>query len=98
MSSLLSSYASYFTQASRYLGSNVNNNFSSEKVNQDLTFSISLNENTLNLLKKFVGYSLFSAAVAGSAFYIGFHYAKRRDRFNYRIREESKNEQVKTNE
>lgn len=47
---------------------------------------------TLSLLKKALGISLASAAVMGSAFYIGYQFAKKRHRFH--VRETDKNDQV----
>jgi len=61
-------------------------------MNSDLGFSI--NENAAVLFKKLIGYGVLNAAVASSAFYVGYYYAKRRVRFDPRIREESKSEQL----
>ena len=47
---------------------------------------------TLNLLKKALGVSLASVAVMGSAFYVGYQFAKKRHRFH--VRETDKNDQV----
>ena len=53
-----------------------------------------INEHSFDLAKKFLDYSILSAAVAGSAFYFGYNYAKNRHRFDPRSREDSRNEQV----
>ena len=45
-----------------------------------------------NLIRKLVGLGVVSAAVVGSAFYIGYRFAKKKHRFN--IRETDKNDQV----
>lgn len=45
------------------------------------------------LLKKLVSLGIASAAVFGSAFYIGYHVARRRHRFH--VREADKNDQVR---
>ena len=47
---------------------------------------------TLSLLKKALGISLAGAAFMGSAFYIGYQFAKKRHRFH--VRETDKNDQV----
>ena len=46
----------------------------------------------ISLLKKAVGISLASVAVFGSAFYVGYQFAKKRHRFH--VRETDKNDQV----
>jgi hypothetical protein len=91
MSSIFTDYAtSYLKEASRFLTNNANTNSDVAKLDHHFVIS----HQAYDLLKKFLGYSLFGAAVAGSAFYFGFHYAKQRQRFDPRIREENKNEQV----
>lgn len=55
----------------------------------------SQSEQTLNIIKKLIGLSVASVAVFGSAFYIGYNFAKKSHRFH--VREADKNDQVKQN-
>ena len=97
MSSTFSGYASYLTNATGFLAANAKHNiFSSQtdKINSNFLSLSVVSEDSFDLLKKFVGYGVVSAAVAGSAFYFGYNYAKNRHRFDPRSREDSRNEQV----
>jgi hypothetical protein len=75
------------------MSSFLTNNFSNLLINSDLSI-FSINENAAVLFKKLISYGVLNAAVASSAFYVGYYYAKRRIRFDPRVREESKSEQV----
>lgn len=99
MSSIFSGYASYFTEqvTSRFLSSSaktLNDNF--VKSNSELISipALPITDQTFDLLKKFFAYSLVSTVLASSAFYIGFNYAKKRNRFDPRSCEDDKTDQV----
>jgi len=107
MSSLFSGYASFFTESSsRFLMSttqSLNKNLlaaDSPKISMDLsavTSSVTssvTSDHTFDLLKKFLAYSVLSTVVASSAFYVGYNYAKQRNRFDPRSREDDKTDQI----
>lgn len=96
MSSLFSGYASLFTEqiAGRFLTSSakeINDNVVEASSNQ---IAPMFNDQTFDLLKKFMTYTTISTLVASSAFYIGYNYAKQRNRFDPRSREDDKTDQV----
>lgn len=100
MSSLFSGYASLFTEStSRFLTSttqSLNKNLISTNSQQiGMNISSVTSDHTFDLLKKFLAYSVLSTVVASSAFYIGYNYAKQRNRFDPRSREDDKTDQVK---
>ncbi len=100
MSSIFSGYVSFFTeQTGRLLSSSsqaINDNLvKSSNLEQITADSLPINEQAFSLLKKFLAYSLMSTVVASSAFYIGFNYAKKRNRFDPRSPEDDKTDQVK---
>ncbi len=90
MSSALFEYNTLMAQVSKFLSSsfdnlNVNDLFkqNASTINKTLA-AVPLNEQTVELLKKVAGYSATSAALAGSAFYFGYKYAKlQRHRFEH---------------
>lgn len=96
MSSLFSGYASLFTEqiAGRFLTS------SAKEINENVVKASSnqiapiINDQTFDLLKKFMTYTTISTLVASSAFYIGYNYAKQRNRFDPRSREDDKTDQI----
>jgi hypothetical protein len=99
MSSIFSGYASFFTeQTSRFLSSSsqaVSNNLAkASNLEQISVNNLPINDQTFDLLKKFLAYSLVSTVVASSAFYIGFNYAKKRNRFDPRSPDDDKTDQV----
>lgn len=103
MSSLFSGYASFFTESSsRFLMSttqSLNKNLlaadSPKILNLSAVTSSVTSDHTFDLLKKFLAYSVLSTVVASSAFYVGYNYAKQRNRFDPRSREDDKTDQVK---
>lgn len=95
MSSIFSGYTSFFTeQTSRFLTSTAQN----VKENTDkLALNIApmpITDHTFDLLKKFFAYTAISTIVASSAFYVGYNFAKQRNRFDPRSREDDKTGQI----
>ena len=96
MSSIFSGYASFFTEqvAGRFLTSSAKQlNDNVVKTSSDQIVPM-ISDQTFDLLKKFITYTTISTLVASSAFYIGFNYAKQRNRFDPRSREDDKTDQV----
>ena len=96
MSSIFSGYASYFTEQTvgRFLTSTAQTNGNQVIENEASNFSNIVSDQSFDFLKKFLAYTALSTVVAGSAFYIGYNYAKQRNRFDPRSREDDKTDQV----
>lgn len=96
MSSIFSGYASYFTENTigRFLTHSSRDIASNEIIKTEAPNLLPINDQSFDFLKKILAYTALSTVVASSAFYIGYNYAKQRNRFDPRSREDDKTDQI----